>query len=660
MPQYLSPGVYVEEVSFRTGTIEGVSTSTAAFVGPTRYGPITGTPTLLTCLSDYVAIYGSIDPLVFADSWGLMTNYVGQAVRAFFDNGGGSLYISRTWNGPAQTSPPGSVPAPGTGYALATLQPLSSPPQVLTSPPQGLASPAQTLTWSARYPGAAGNVILTITFLIGQNVLANTSSGPTVRSVNDYDLVWITSPSLPEAGGAFYGAESYLNKITGGLSWTFYDVNSNPTDISLLNPATDQVRIFTANLQITYEDGFPAGSNPRTDFYPGLTFHPSSPTSFANTFAGVLNDSYYALTRPIVFTYPDTSHAAGIGIAQLMLEQVAPVINGYPFTIPNMIAGHVTQPQYTEQLTGGFDGSRPLEPQYQGTADPSNPLIKTGLVALEDVTDVSIVAAPGSTFRAGGPAYSADGLAITNDLIAHCEKPGLYRIAVLDSPDSQGVSDISNWRGQIDSTYAALYYPWVRILDPVTNQEANMPPSGYVAGIYARSDNNYGVSKAPANEVVTDALSFEVLLNKGQQDLLNPLGINCFRFFEGRGYRLWGARLISSDTEWIYVNPRRYMLYLEHSIDLGTQSLVFANNGPDLWASTAQLITDFLSNEFANGRLFGTTKAQAFFVRCDLTTMTQNDLDNGRLVCLIGVALLKPAEFVIFRIGQFTASSSQL
>jgi hypothetical protein len=327
------------------------------------------------------------------------------------------------------------------------------------------------------------------------------------------------------------------------------------------------------------------------------------------------------------------------------------------FTIPNMIAGQISQPQYTEQLTGGFDGSRPLEPQYQGTADPSNPLIKTGLVALEDVTDVSIVAAPGSTFGAGG-AYAADGLSITNDLIAHCEKPGLYRIAVLDSPDSQGVSDISSWRGQIDSTYAALYYPWVRILDPVTNLEANMPPSGYVAGIYARSDNNYGVSKAPANEVVTDAISFEVLLNKGQQDLLNPLGINCFRFFEGRGYRLWGARLISSDTDWIYVNPRRYMLYLEHSIDLGTQSLVFENNGPDLWASTAQLITDFLSNEFANGRLFGSTKAQAFFVRCDLTTMTQNDLDNGRLVCLIGVALLKPAEFVIFRIGQWTASSN--
>jgi phage tail sheath protein FI len=199
----------------------------------------------------------------------------------------------------------------------------------------------------------------------------------------------------------------------------------------------------------------------------------------------------------------------------------------------------------------------------------------------------------------------------------------------------------------------------VRILDPVTDLEINLPPSGFVAGIYARNDNDEGVQKAPANEVVTDAIGFEVFLNKGQQDLLNPQGVNCFRFFEGRGYRLWGARTATSDTEWQYVNLRRYMNYLKRSIDEGTQSLVFESNGPDLWASTAQMVTDFLTNEFANKRLLGSTKAQAFFVRCDATTMTQNDLDNGRLVCLIGVSLLRPAEFVIFRIGQFTASSNQ-
>ena len=644
MPQYLAPGVYVEETSFRTGTIEGVSTSTAAFVGPTRTGPIFGTPSLLTCLSDFEAIYGSMDPLYFEDLGGIpMVNFMAQAVRAFFDNGGGSLYVSRTWNAGSDS-----------GIAQATLPALTSPPA------------PQTLTWNGRYPGSEGNVILAVTFSIGQNGLSGSSTSPAVRGLNPFDLVWISKVSSPPgAGGELYWAESYLNKNTGGPSWRFHDVAGNliyltadPTDPvfltspppPLLLPGTDEVRILTANLQITYPDGVQ-----RTDFYPGLTFDPRSDTSFSQTFATELNNSYYALTRPITFSFSDTGPAAGIEIANLMLAQVAPV-NGVTVDVPAMISGLAAQ--YTESLTGGDDGNRPLEPQYQGMEDPSNPLIKTGLVSLEDVTDVSIVAAPGSTYFAAYPNYQDDALQITNDLIAHCENMR-YRIAVLDSPDSAAVSQVSAWRGQIDSSYAALYYPWVRILDPVTDLETNMPPSGFVAGIYARSDNEVGVHKAPANEVVTDAISFEVLLNKGQQDLLNPQGVNCFRFFEGRGYRLWGARTASSDPDFKYVNVRRYMNYLKHSIDNGTQSIVFQNNGPVLWASTKQLISDFLSNEFRNGRLFGTTEDQAYFVRCDLTTMTQNDLDNGRLVCLIGVALLRPAEFVIFRIGQFTASSQQ-
>jgi phage tail sheath protein FI len=220
------------------------------------------------------------------------------------------------------------------------------------------------------------------------------------------------------------------------------------------------------------------------------------------------------------------------------------------------------------------------------------------------------------------------------------------------------VSQISAWRGQIDSSYAALYYPWVQILDPISDTEITLPPSGFVAGIYARSDQEVGPHKAPANEVVTDALGFELMLNKGQQDVLNPLGVNCFRYFPGRGYRLWGARTATSDTAWQYVNLRRYMNYLKRSIDVGTQYVVFETNGPDTWNNTQQIVSDFLYNEFVNGRLFGTTKAQAFFVRCDQTTMTQVEINSGMLVCLIGVALLRPAEFVIFRIGQFTATST--
>jgi len=210
---------------------------------------------------------------------------------------------------------------------------------------------------------------------------------------------------------------------------------------------------------------------------------------------------------------------------------------------------------------------------------------------------------------------------------------------------------------QFDSTYAALYYPWVTILDPVTRKEINLPPSGFVTGIYARNDINRAVYKAPANEVVTLALTFETVLNKAQQDILNPLGVNCFRFFEDRGYRLWGARTISSDPEWKYVNMRRYFAYLEHSLDKGTQWAVFEPNGELLWASLKRTVSDFLLNEFQNGALLGDKPEQAYFVRCDRTTMTQNDLDNGRVIVLVGVAALTPAEFVIFRIGQWTASS---
>jgi phage tail sheath protein FI len=219
---------------------------------------------------------------------------------------------------------------------------------------------------------------------------------------------------------------------------------------------------------------------------------------------------------------------------------------------------------------------------------------------------------------------------------------------------------VRNLRGTIDSTHAALYYPWVTVDDPLAvgePAELSLPPSGFVAGIYARNDTERGVHKAPANEVVRSAINFEFLVNTRQQEALNPEGINCLRFFEGRGFRVWGARTVSSDPEWKYLNVRRYFAYLERSIERGTQWTVFEPNGPRLWSNLQRTVEDFLYNEFVSGRLAGRTPQQAFFVRCDETTMTQNDRDNGRLICLIGVAPLRPAEFVIFRIGQKTADA---
>jgi phage tail sheath protein FI len=185
--------------------------------------------------------------------------------------------------------------------------------------------------------------------------------------------------------------------------------------------------------------------------------------------------------------------------------------------------------------------------------------------------------------------------------------------------------------------------------------ELLLPPSGFVCGVYARTDVERGVWKAPANETVRGALRFEVDVNHAQQELLNPAGVNCLRAMPGRGLRVWGARTASSDPEWKYVNVRRYFNYLGRSIDRGTQWAVFEPNGERLWANVRETIASFLYNEWVSGALLGARPDEAFFVRCDRSTMTQNDIDNGRLICLIGVAAIKPAEFVIFRIGQKTA-----
>jgi phage tail sheath protein FI len=302
----------------------------------------------------------------------------------------------------------------------------------------------------------------------------------------------------------------------------------------------------------------------------------------------------------------------------------------------------------TVNLTGGTDGTG-----AGGDSDYSSALNR--LLALEDI---SIVAAPGaSSFAAPTPA------SVNQLLIGHAEARRSYRIAVLDTPPSLEPDGVRTLKSLIDSKYAALYYPWIRVsnplasTDPTQPTEIHLPPSGFVCGIYARSDIQRGVIKAPANETVTGALGLQRDVRFGEQEVLNPLGINCIRALPNRGIRVWGARTLSSDPEWKYVNIRRYFLYLEASIDRGTQWAVFEPNGEPLWANVRTTVTDFLYNEWVSGALLGTKPAEAFFVRCDRSTMTQNDLDNGRLICLVGVAAMKPAEFVIFRIGQKTADS---
>jgi len=421
------------------------------------------------------------------------------------------------------------------------------------------------------------------------------------------------------------------------------------------------------------------GAFPRSIVYPNLGFHPPSPTSLSTFFALNPNSRSQALTVPIVFD-PQNTLTQGPMIARIMMTQPRsnPEIGrlqrllgfGMQGSPPNpdpdlSILGTLgysqlanSDRQFQVALTGGTDGYWPTPQYYVG--DDSDPTAKTGLTAFEDLTDISIVAAPGSTFantNLDADLDMADKLTIAGALITHCELM-LYRVAVLDSINGQDLTDVGQYRGQLDSEYAALYYPWVQIVDPVTDNEIILPPSGFVCGLYVANDIASGVQKAPANMVVNGAVGFELTLNKAQQDVLNPQGINCFRFFEGRGYRLWGARTITSVSQWMYVNVRRYFCYLEHSIDLGTQWVVFEPNNEALWAQVKQSVYDFLYSEWQAGRLMGTKPEQAFFVNCDNSTMSQQDLDQGRLICVIGVAPVYPAEFVIFRIGQWAGSQA--
>jgi phage tail sheath protein FI len=275
-----------------------------------------------------------------------------------------------------------------------------------------------------------------------------------------------------------------------------------------------------------------------------------------------------------------------------------------------------------------------------------------GLPVLNEIDEVSIVCIPGITSPE-----------VQNALIAHCEK-NRYRFAILDSINGTTVAGIKAQKEAVVSQrgYGALYYPWIKVsIEIIIDGKINtvqelVPPSGFIAGIYARTD----IAKTPASELVRGALGVEVGVTKVIEDELNPLGINCIRSFPAKRVRVWGSRTISADPEWKYVNVRRLLLFIEKSIDEGTRWVVFEPNNEKLWANVRASVAGFLLELWREGMLMGARPEEAFFVKCDRTTMTQDDVDNGRLICLIGAAAIKPSEFVIFRIGQQVGGSPVL
>ena len=285
-----------------------------------------------------------------------------------------------------------------------------------------------------------------------------------------------------------------------------------------------------------------------------------------------------------------------------------------------------------------------------------------GLVIADEVTMVMVPDLLTAATREDGTVDLGMWKSVQTALINHCEGQA-NRLAVLDAPPGMNPQQIKEWRSDVamyDSPFAALYYPWIRVDNPAaTGADTTIlcPPSGHVAGVWSRTDDTRGVWKAPANEVVRGALSVELDITKGEQSLLNPIGINCIRPFGTRGIRVWGARTLTSNTDWTYINVRRLFNMIETAIMEGTQFAVFEPNDQKLWEGLKRTINAFLRGLWRDGALFGATAEQAFFVKCDSETNPPDSIDQGKVVVEVGIAPVKPAEFVIFRISQLRQNS---
>ncbi|HEY5168391.1 MAG TPA: phage tail sheath C-terminal domain-containing protein [Thermoleophilia bacterium] len=283
---------------------------------------------------------------------------------------------------------------------------------------------------------------------------------------------------------------------------------------------------------------------------------------------------------------------------------------------------------------------------------------RKGMGGLSAIDEVTIVLMPDIMNLNGDGAHLRD---LQGKMIAHCENSG-DRMAILDTPPDLLPQEVLEWRmntAGYDSKMAALYYPWIEVMNPLTNRPLMVPPSGHVAGVWCRVDEKRGVHKAPANEVVLGANGIGFQVTHAEQGGLNKVGINCIRAFPGRGIRIWGARTLSSDPEWRYINVRRLFNYVAESIMEGTQWSVFEPNDPTLWTALRIAASNFLTRTWRSGALFGTTPGEAFYVKCDAETNPPDVIEAGQVVCEIGIAPVKPAEFVIFRLSQFTGGGTE-
>lgn len=579
MAEYLSPGVYVEEYDSGAVPMQGVSTSTAGFIGLAQRGPVVGKPQLVTSFADYKRAFGGyLSEAKFGEA-----RFLPYAVEQFFINGGSRAYIMR-------------VAAEGAAAAKAT---------------------AGVLQIEAANPGEWGNKIRV-------TVEASSKAKTQVIAVNGADL------KLKNADGFNQGD---VVELFDGKAKAYATIVSSLDNIVTLDaPCTLNVadeKIGTPKYIKTCELTLTVKLDDVVETYANVSLCPE-----AGNFVS-------ARTRKSDLVTIAVTEAKAPAAPKEGKDEKAPAPAKAGATPIELVGGAAVI-----ALAGGSDGKvANVSPNvYMG--EDNGPGKRSGLAAFLENVDVSIMAIPGVT----APEVQAA-------LIAHCENCKSC-FAILDVPiDRKKTNDVVEFRDMYDTTYAAMYHPWLEMFDPLAKRSAYFPPSGAMAGIYARTDNERGVHKAPANEIVRGCTGLSCNYNEGEQDILNPKGVNLIRAFTGRGIRVWGARTMSSNGLWKYVNVRRLYIYIEESIKANTNWVVFEPNSEVLWGRVTRTIEMFLATCWRSGALAGSTPSEAYFVECGPTTMTQDDIDNGRLICNIGIAAVKPAEFVIFRITQHTASS---
>ena len=579
MAEYLSPGVYVEEYDSGAVPMQGVSTSTAGFIGLAQRGPVVGKPQLVTSFADYKRAFGGyLSEAKFGEA-----RFLPYAVEQFFINGGSRAYIMR-------------VAAEGAAAAKAT---------------------AGVLQIEAANPGEWGNKIRV-------TVEASSKAKTQVIAVNGADL------KLKNADGFNQGD---VVELFDGKAKAYATIVSSLDNIVTLDaPCTLNVadeKIGTPKYIKTCELTLTVKLDDVVETYANVSLCPE-----AGNFVS-------ARTRKSDLVTVAVTEAKAPAAPKEGKDEKAPAPAKAGATPIELVGGAAVI-----ALAGGSDGKvANVNPSVYMGAD-NGPGKRSGLAAFLENVDVSIMAIPGVT----APEVQAA-------LIAHCENCKSC-FAILDVPiDRKKTNDVAEFRDMYDTTYAAMYHPWLEMFDPLAKRSAYFPPSGAMAGIYARTDNERGVHKAPANEIVRGCTGLSCNYNEGEQDILNPKGVNLIRAFTGRGIRVWGARTMSSNGLWKYVNVRRLYIYIEESIKANTNWVVFEPNSEVLWGRVTRTIEMFLATCWRSGALAGSTPSEAYFVECGPTTMTQDDIDNGRLICNIGIASVKPAEFVIFRITQHTASS---